>query len=91
MTGVIRALVEMGVIPEDGKRTSGDIRWQAVFFMGAAGSGKSWVRSKKYLKYMDFKVIDPDEIKKTHPNYDPENHISFMLGQKKFQMLNLKK
>ena len=64
------AFKEMGVIPEG--PIAGPIRWQAVFFIGPAGSGKSFVRNMKYMRHLDFKVVDPDEIKKLHPDYDPE-------------------
>jgi predicted ABC-type ATPase len=64
------ALKEMGVVAEG--PTAGNIRWQAVFFIGPAGSGKSFVRNLRYVKHLDFKVVDPDEIKKRHPDYDPD-------------------
>ena len=64
------ALKEMGVVAEG--PTAGNIRWQAAFFIGPAGSGKSWVRNLRYMKHLDFKVVDPDEIKKHHPEYDPD-------------------
>jgi len=70
---LLAALDEIGVaFPADGIVTSGDIRWQAVFFMGRAGSGKTFIRDKKYLTHAGFKVVDPDAIKKLHPDYDPE-------------------
>jgi len=73
MNKIIRAMMEMGV--KGVSKTAGpeDIAFQAVFFIGPAGSGKSFVRSKRYLKYMRFRIIDPDEVKKTHKDYDPEN------------------
>lgn len=49
-----------------------NIRFQAVFMMGPPGAGKSYVKGKKYLKHTGFRNIDPDEIKTTHPDYDPE-------------------
>lgn len=52
--------------------TANTIRWQCVLFMGVGGSGKGWVKDNKYLKHLDFREIDPDEIKKLHPDYDPE-------------------
>lgn len=70
---VLASLVEMGAIPAPESRVSGPIRWQAVFFIGPAASGKSFVKTKKYLRHLDFKEVDPDEIKKSHPDYDPEN------------------
>ncbi len=63
------ALQEMGVIPRG--PVAAPIRWQAVFFIGPAGSGKSLVRNMRYMRHLDFKVVDPDEIKKKHPDYDP--------------------
>lgn len=41
-----------------------------VIMAGLPGSGKSFVRSKKYA---DMIVVDCDEIKKTLPGYDPKN------------------
>lgn len=41
-----------------------------VIMAGLPGSGKSYIRSRKYA---DLKVIDCDEIKKTLPGYDPKN------------------
>ena len=72
MTRLIKAMMEMGI--KGLSKTAGpdDIAFQAVFLIGPAGSGKSYVRSKRYLKYMRFRIIDPDEVKKTHPDYDPE-------------------
>jgi predicted ABC-type ATPase len=64
------AFIEMGVVPAG--PIAGKIRWQAVFFIGPAGSGKSFIRNAKYVKHLDFKVVDPDEIKKLHPDYDPD-------------------
>jgi predicted ABC-type ATPase len=70
---ILNGLVEMGAIPSPNVRLAAPIRWQAVFFIGPAGSGKSFVKTKKYLRHLDFKEVDPDEIKKLHPDYDPEN------------------
>ncbi len=67
---IFAALQEMGVIPKG--PVAGPIRWQAVFFIGPAGSGKSFIRDTKYMRHLDFKVVDPDEIKKKHPDYDPD-------------------
>jgi len=64
------ALEEMGLNLRS--HTAGDIRWQAVFFIGTAGSGKSFVRDNRYLTHAGFRSIDPDKIKKRHPDYDPE-------------------
>ena len=69
---VIAALVEMGVCPAPGTKIGGPIRWQAVFFIGPAASGKSFVKAKRYLKHLDFKDVDPDAIKESNPKYDPE-------------------
>ena len=41
-----------------------------VIMAGLPGSGKSYVRSRKYA---DLKVVDCDELKKTIPGYDPKN------------------
>jgi predicted kinase len=71
MKSIVAALTEMGVIAKG--KTAKDIRWQAVFLMGPAGSGKSTLKVQKYLKHLSFKNIDPDDLKKNHPNYDPEN------------------
>ena len=73
MNRFIRAMQEMGVVfPSDDKTAaSKDIRWQAVFFMGPSGSGKSFVKTKRYMKYMNFRIVDADEMKKEHPDYDP--------------------
>jgi predicted ABC-type ATPase len=54
-------------------KTAGNVRFQAVFFTGLPGAGKSQVKTKKYLQHTGFKDIDPDEIKKLHPNYNPTN------------------
>lgn len=67
---IISVLNEMGVQGFGKVAGSQDIRWQAVFMIGAAGSGKSRYRTNTYLKYTGFRVIDPDEVKKTHPEYD---------------------
>jgi len=70
---IIAALREMGVAGLCKVAGPQDIRWQAVLFIGPAGSGKSWLRSKRYMKYLNSKVVDPDEIKQAHPEYDSEN------------------
>jgi len=88
---VMRALVEMGAIPALGTKVAGPIRWQAVFFMGAAGAGKSFVKTKKYLRHLDFKEVDPDEIKKSHPDYDPNNPFALHGWSKELADRQLKK
>jgi predicted ABC-type ATPase len=72
---LIKALVDMGLVlsPKGTSAGINDIRFQAVFFIGPSGSGKSFVRDKRYLKYMRFNIIDPDKIKKQHPDFDPED------------------
>ena len=52
---------------------AGEIRFQAVFMMGLSGSGKSYVKARRYLQHSGFVDIDPDEIKKQHPEYNPEH------------------
>lgn len=69
---IVSALSSMGVIPGRGEKHAGPIRWQAVFFIGPAASGKSFIKTKKYLRHLDFKEVDPDVIKRSHPEYDPE-------------------
>jgi predicted ABC-type ATPase len=70
---IISALQDWNLLPRDGKRTAGAILWQAVFFMGVAGAGKSFVRTKRYMTHFDFKAVDPDDILRRHPDYDPMN------------------
>lgn len=41
-----------------------------VIMAGLPGSGKSYVRSRRYA---EMEVIDCDEIKKSLPGYDPKN------------------
>ena len=41
-----------------------------VIMAGLPGSGKSYIRAKKYA---DIPVIDCDELKKSIPGYDPKN------------------
>lgn len=53
-------------------KLAGDIYFQAVFMMGLSGSGKSYVKARKYLQHTGFVDIDPDEIKKTHPKFNAE-------------------
>lgn len=55
-----------------GTRTAADIRYQAVFMMGGPGAGKSHVKAISYLKHTGFHNIDSDEMKKRHPDYDPD-------------------
>ena len=42
----------------------------ATFMMGLPGAGKSTVARERYT---DVQFLDPDEIKKEHPEYDPKN------------------
>ena len=65
------ALAEMGAVPDG--IVAAPIRWQAVFFIGVAGSGKTFIRDVKYTRHLDFKVVDPDLIKQAHPEYDPSH------------------
>jgi len=44
----------------------------AVFTMGLPGSGKSTMVRKSGLAD-GATIIDPDAVKKSHPNYDPKN------------------
>jgi predicted ABC-type ATPase len=69
---LISSLSELGVVGLSKVAGPNDIRWQAVFMMGSSGSGKSHYREKTYLKYMKFKVVDPDAFVMAHPDYDPE-------------------
>ena len=69
---LISSLSELGVVGLSKVAGPNDIRWQAVFMMGSSGSGKSHYREKTYLKYMKFKVVDPDALVMAHPDYDPE-------------------
>lgn len=64
------AFKEWGIANEG--LVAGDIRWQAVFFIGPAGSGKTFVRNMRYVRHLDFKVIDPDAVKAAHPDYNPD-------------------
>ena len=43
---------------------------KVVFMLGSPASGKSTVAKKKYS---DMVILDCDEIKKEHPDYDPKN------------------
>ena len=43
---------------------------ELVLMMGGPGSGKSYVRKQVCP---ELPVVDCDEIKKTHPDYDPKN------------------
>lgn len=52
---------------------AGKMDFQAVFMVGSAGSGKGFTKERLYLKNTGFVDIDSDEIKKTHPEYDPDN------------------
>lgn len=42
----------------------------AVFMMGGPGSGKSYIRQQRYA---DMPVLDCDQFKMAHPDYDPKN------------------
>lgn len=66
---VLTWLADEGCIPHG--HAAGNIRFQAVFFIGPAASGKSFHKEKRYLKHLQFKDIDPDKIKKLHKDYDP--------------------
>ena len=68
---LLTAMADMGVKGISCIAGESDIRFQAVFMIGPSGAGKSWMRNKKYLKHMGFRLIDPDEVKKRHPDYDP--------------------
>lgn len=72
---IIAALIEMGACPAPGDHdaASRPMDWNAVFLMGTAGSGKSKVKYQKYLNKFNYVNIDPDEYKKKHPEYDPNN------------------
>lgn len=64
---------------------------EAVFLVGPPAAGKSTTRQKLYPNYP---VIDPDEIKKTLPGYDPKNpskvHMqSKILSRKYFEEMIL--
>lgn len=85
----IAALVDMGAIPPPSVHLADRVLWRCVFFMGPAGSGKTAVRAKFYLKHLDFTVIDPDEIKVLNPDFDPEepegvHEWSKLMAEKKF-------
>lgn len=41
---------------------------QAIFTMGTPGAGKSYITQKRYS---DWKILDCDDIKKLHPDYNP--------------------
>lgn len=88
---LLNSLVDMGAIPSPSMKLAAPIRWQAVFFIGPAGSGKSFIKTKKYLKHLDFKEVDPDEIKKTHPNYDPDDPFATHAWSKEVAQSQLKK
>ncbi len=44
---------------------------KAIMTMGLPGSGKSTALHNMNVNLAGFILIDPDEIKKEHPNYDP--------------------
>lgn len=45
-------------------------RPEAVFMVGGTGAGKSYVRRQTYPNHV---VVDCDQFKKSHPNFDPDN------------------
>ena len=45
---------------------------KVVFMAGAAGSGKSYIRARD-AELMDLPVVDADQFKAAHPDYDPKN------------------
>jgi predicted kinase len=64
---------------------------EAIFLMGPPAAGKSSTRQKLFP---GLPVIDPDEIKKTLPGYDPKNpsrvHLqSKVLARKQFEEMIL--
>lgn len=44
----------------------------ALMTMGLPGAGKSYILHRNY-DMSNITLIDPDEIKKEHPDYDPKN------------------
>ena len=54
-------------------RFAGKMDFQAVFMMGPPGAGKSYIKEMKYLRHTGFRNIDSDEMKKKHPEYNPEH------------------
>ena len=44
---------------------------QIILTAGLPGSGKTTTLKKS--EYKDFPIVDPDEVKKTLPGYDPKN------------------
>ena len=69
---LVSVLQEMGVKGLSKVAGEADIKWQAVFLVGASGAGKSTFSGRTYLKHTNFKVVDPDEVKQRNPLYDPE-------------------
>lgn len=55
-----------------GTPNAAQLRYQAVFMMGASGAGKGHVKGLKYLQHAGFRNLDSDEFKKLHPDYDPD-------------------
>lgn len=45
---------------------------KVVFMAGAAGAGKSYIRSRTE-DLRDLEVVDADQFKAAHPDYDPKN------------------
>jgi predicted kinase len=62
----------------------------AVFMMGGPGAGKGYIRKRQHS---DLPVLDCDEIKKSHPEYDPKNPMAIhewsrqQLARRVFQQL----
>ena len=73
---VVAALQGMGIKGLSTVAGEQDIRWQAVFMIGSPGAGKSYIVGRNYLTHANFKLIDPDEVKRRHPDYDPSNPAS---------------
>ncbi len=52
---------------------------KAIFLIGPPAAGKSTTRSELYPNYL---VIDPDELKKDLPGYDPKNPSKVHMASK---------
>jgi len=47
---------------------------RAIFTMGLPAAGKSFILNRDFADFLEKAVhVDPDEIKKEHPDYDPDN------------------
>jgi len=73
-------------------KTNQPTKKEAVFLMGPPAAGKSTTRLKLFP---ELPVIDPDEIKKSLPGYDPKNpsrvHLqSKVIARKQFEELLLR-